>query len=146
MLTFPILDANNQGNFDSSLYSLIFMIILIAVFWLLLIRPQRKKEKQDAEMRKNIQIGDEVVTAGGIVGIVCKVEEQTVVIETTGDRSKFRIQKWAISQNITAIENQKASAAAVAAAKKAKAEEDQKAKEEKSKGKAKKDKEPKADK
>lgn len=123
MLLFPVLDAANMTDTTASMYSLIFMLILIVVFYLLLIRPQRKKEKKDAEMRKNIQIGDEVVTAGGIVGIVCKVEEQTVVIETTGDRSKFRIQKWAISQNVTAIENEKANAAAVAAAKKTKSEE-----------------------
>ncbi len=93
---------------QSSLFSLIFMVILLVAFYFLLIRPQKKKEKKDAEMRKNVQIGDEIVTAGGIVGIICKVEDQTVVIETTGDRSKFRIQKWAISQNLSAVEESKA--------------------------------------
>lgn len=53
-------------------------------------------------MRKNIQVGDEIVTAGGIVGIVCKIEEETIVIETGGDRSKLRIRKWAVSQNLDA--------------------------------------------
>ena len=70
-------------------------------------------------MRKNIQVGDEIVTAGGIVGIVCKLEEETLVIETGGDRSKLRIKRWAVSQNIDA---EKESAAAAAAAKSAKAE------------------------
>ena len=104
-----LLDAATAANADadasSSLFSLVFMIILLVAFYFLLIRPQKKKEKKDAEMRKNLQIGDEIVTAGGIVGIVCKVEEQTIVIETTGDRSKFRVQKWAISQNLTATED-----------------------------------------
>ncbi len=109
-----LLDAATAANADaaasSSLFSLVFMIILLVAFYFLLIRPQKKKEKKDAEMRKNLQIGDEIVTAGGIVGIVCKVEEQTIVIETTGDRSKFRVQKWAISQNLTATEDAKIAA------------------------------------
>lgn len=99
--------------------SIILPLILLGAFYFILIRPQRKKEKKDAEMRKNVQVGDEIVTAGGIVGIVCKLEEETLVIETGGDRSKLRIKRWAVSQNIDA---EKESAAAAAAAKSAKAE------------------------
>lgn len=99
--------------------SIIWPLILLGAFYFILIRPQRKKEKKDAEMRKNVQVGDEIVTAGGIVGIVCKLEEETLVIETGGDRSKLRIKRWAVSQNIDA---EKESAAAAAAAKSAKAE------------------------
>ena len=99
--------------------SIILPLILLGAFYFILIRPQRKKEKKDAEMRKNVQVGDEIVTAGGIVGIVCKLEEETLVIETGGDRSKLRIKRWAVSQNIDA---EKESAAAAAAAKSATAE------------------------
>ena len=98
--------------------SIIWLLILLGAFYFILIRPQRKKEKKDAEMRKNVQVGDEIVTAGGIVGIVCKLEEETLVIETGGDRSKLRIKRWAVSQNIDA---EKESAAAAAAAKSTKA-------------------------
>ena len=76
-------------------------LTVLIVFYFVLIRPQKKKEKQDAQMRKNLQVGDEVVTAGGIVGIVFSVKEDTVVIETGGDRSKIRVKKWAIAQNLT---------------------------------------------
>ncbi|MCD7771699.1 MAG: preprotein translocase subunit YajC [Oscillospiraceae bacterium] len=82
--------------------SIIWMVLILVVFYFILIRPQRKKDKQDAEMRKNLQLGDEVVTAGGIVGIICKIEEETVVIETGGDRSRLRVRRWAISQNLDA--------------------------------------------
>ena len=92
----------------------IMMVVLLLAFYFILIRPQRKKEKKDAEMRKNLQIGDEIVTVGGIVGIVCKIEEETLVIETGGDRSRLRIKKWAVSQNLDA---EKEAAAATAAAK-----------------------------
>ena len=55
-------------------------------------------------MRENLEIGDEIITAGGIVGLVVSIKEDTVVIETGSDRSKIRIAKWAVAQNITAKE------------------------------------------
>ncbi len=82
--------------------SIIWMVVILVVLYFILIRPQHKKDKQDAEMRKNLQLGDEVVTAGGIVGIICKIEKETVVIETGGDRSRLRVRRWAISQNLDA--------------------------------------------
>lgn len=95
--------AANAG----SMYTLVFMILMLVVLYFIMIRPQRKKEKADAEMRKNVQVGDEIETVGGIVGIITKVEENTVVIETSSDRCKMRIKKWAIAQNVSANEEQK---------------------------------------
>ncbi|MBQ8623481.1 MAG: preprotein translocase subunit YajC [Oscillospiraceae bacterium] len=89
---------------------LIPTILVIVAFWFILIRPQRKKEKQDAEMRKNVQIGDQIVSAGGIVGIIVKLEENTVVIETGNDRSKLRLRRWAISENLSIKEEAAAKA------------------------------------
>ena len=60
-------------------------------FYFFIIRPQKKQDKKDAEMRDNLEIGDEVVTNGGIVGIVFSIKDDTVVIETGGDRSKIRV-------------------------------------------------------
>lgn len=84
--------------------TIIWLVLLLGVFYFLLIRPQKKREKKEAAMRDNLEIGDEVVTAGGIVGLVFSIKEDTVVIETGGDRSKIRIKKWAISQNLTVHE------------------------------------------
>ncbi len=98
--------ANNNANSAMSLVSLVPLILIIVVFYFLLIRPQRKKDKQDAIMRKNLQVGDEVVTAGGVVGIVFSIKEDTVVVETGGDRSKIRVKKWAIAQNLTVHDDQ----------------------------------------
>lgn len=77
------------------------MALLFLVFYFVLIRPQRKRDKETQRMRNSIQVGDEVVTAGGIVGLVVSIKEDTVVIETGGDRSKIRIKRWAIQQNET---------------------------------------------
>lgn len=113
-----VLTSNTATASSASLgwTSIIWPVLLLVAFYFILIRPQRKKEKKDAEMRKNIQIGDEIVTAGGIVGIVCKLEEETLVIETGSDKSKLRIRRWAVSQNLDA---EKEASAAAAAAKEA---------------------------
>lgn len=98
--------AGSNANSAMSLVSLLPLVLIIVVFYFLLIRPQRKKDKQDAVMRKNLQVGDEVVTAGGVVGIVFSIKDDTVVVETGGDRSKIRVKKWAIAQNLTVHEDQ----------------------------------------
>lgn len=97
--------ADSNASSAMSLVSLVPLVLIIVVFYFLLIRPQRKKDKQDAVMRKNLQVGDEVVTAGGVVGIVFSIKDDTVVIETGGDRSKIRVKKWAIAQNLTVHED-----------------------------------------
>ena len=81
-------------------------ILLLVFLYFIMIRPQQKQEKQTREMQKNLQIGDEVVTIGGIVGIVLRVEDatQTVILETGSDRLKIRMKQDAIRENVTAAE------------------------------------------
>ena len=98
-----------------SLVSTLGLPLLLLVFlYLLMIRPQQKQEKQTREMQKNLQVGDEVVTIGGIVGIVLRVEEatDTVILETGSDRLKIRMKQDAIKENITAMEQAAAEKAA----------------------------------
>ncbi|MBR3417810.1 MAG: preprotein translocase subunit YajC [Oscillospiraceae bacterium] len=82
-----------------------FAIALVLLYFILL-RPQQKREKEAQAMRENVSVGDEVCTAGGIVGIVLKVEDDTIVLETGAERNKIRIKKWAIHENITKVEAQ----------------------------------------
>ena len=100
-------DAAAAASNAGSMYTLVFMILMLVVLYFIMIRPQRKKEKADAEMRKNVQIGDMIETVGGIVGIIVKVDEDAVVIETSSDHCKMRIKKWAIAQNVSAAEDKK---------------------------------------
>ena len=99
--------------------------IIILFMWLIMIRPQKKKEKETKSMQDSIQIGDEIVTIGGIVGMVVRKGEDNVVIETGGEKNKLRIKLWAVSENTTAKEK------AAAAKSDAKAEKKSKKKEEK---------------
>ncbi len=77
------------------------LILIFVAMYFLLLRPQRKKEKEAQKMRQNVQVGDEIITIGGLIGIVVSVKEDTVVIETAGERNKIRVKKWAIQSNET---------------------------------------------
>lgn len=84
--------------------SIIMMALIIVVFWFFIIRPQRKKDKETAKMRSELQVGDEIVTIGGIIGIIVNMKEDSLVIETGSDRSKVRLARWAISGKNTTAE------------------------------------------
>ncbi len=84
---------------DPSNYSFIIMLVVFGVImYFLIIRPQKKREKKQQELRNSIDVGDEVTTIGGIVGRVVSVKEDTFVIETAGDRSRMRFRRWAIQE------------------------------------------------
>lgn len=73
--------------------------VIIALVYLFLIRPNSKKKKEEAEMRNNLEIGDEITTIGGIVGrvVAIKDDEDALIIETGSDRVKMKFKKWCIS-------------------------------------------------
>lgn len=73
------------------------LVLIIAVFYFFMIRPENKKKKQAAEMRNNLKVGDVITSIGGIIGTVCAVKDETIVIETGADRVRIEFAKWAIS-------------------------------------------------
>ena len=77
--------------------SIIMMVVLIAVFYFLMIRPENKRKKQAQAMRDSLTVGDEITTIGGIIGTICAVKENTIVIETGADRVRIEFTKWAVS-------------------------------------------------
>lgn len=94
---------------DKSSFSLIFLMGgMFAVMYFVMIRPQKKKQKAEQEMRDNLQIGDEITTIGGIVGRVITIKDDSLIIETGADRNKMKITRWAISTNNTSTEKAEA--------------------------------------
>lgn len=79
------------------LTTLLPFVILIVVFYFLLIRPENKKKKALNEMRSALAVGDEVTTIGGIVGRVVHIKDDLVTIETSEDRVRIQLTRWAIS-------------------------------------------------
>lgn len=97
---------------------IVMMALLLVIMYFILIRPQKKKEKETKNLQESVQVGDEIVTIGGIVGMVVKTGTDNVVIETGGEKYKIRIKKWAISENITVKEKVEAETAKIKAEKK----------------------------
>jgi preprotein translocase subunit YajC len=93
MLNFNFLLESAPGG--SILPLLAFGGVLVLMYFMM-IRPQKKQEKKDAEMRNALAVGDEVTTIGGIIGKVVSIKEETFVLETTKERTKIRFLKGAI--------------------------------------------------
>ena len=105
MLNF--LTASASGGMASTL---IMMVLMIAIFYFMLIRPENKQKKEAEQMRSAVKKGDKITTIGGIGGTVVDVKESRIVIETGADQVRIELEKWAISSNETAAENAKAEA------------------------------------
>ena len=92
-----LLESGNQGGDGMGMWGTVIMIALMFVFlYFFMIRPQKKQEKKDAEMRDALAVGDEVTTIGGIIGKVVSIKGETFVLETTKDKTKIRFLKGAI--------------------------------------------------
>jgi preprotein translocase subunit YajC len=78
-------------------YGGFLMIVLMLVFlYFIMIRPQKKQEKKVNDMRNNLQDGDEITTIGGIIGRIVSIKDETIVIETSHDRTKIRFLRSAV--------------------------------------------------
>lgn len=75
----------------------IMIIAMFALMYFLMIRPENKRKKEAQNMRDSLAVGDEITTIGGIIGTICAVKENTIVIETGADRVRIEFTKWAVS-------------------------------------------------
>lgn len=82
---------------DQNAITMVALVATLAIFYFLMIRPENKRKKEAEQMRASLQAGDIVTTIGGVVGTVCAVKENTVVVETGADRVRVEFTKWAIS-------------------------------------------------
>ncbi len=89
--------ADMAGAGGAQLISmLISMVLMIAVFYFLLIRPQRKKDKKVKEMLAALKSGDRICTIGGIYGTITKIKDDTITLAVGGDRTEMVVARWAI--------------------------------------------------
>jgi preprotein translocase subunit YajC len=96
-MDFLIENAHAQGAQQGDPFSFLLpMIIIFVVFYFLLIRPQQKKQKAHAELVSNLSVGDEVLTAGGILGKVTAVSDHYAVVKIS-DNTEIKIQKASVS-------------------------------------------------
>ena len=76
---------------------LIMFVVMLAVVYFFMIRPESKRKKDAENLRSSLSVGDNVTTIGGLTGTICKVDENTIVFETGADRVRIEVTKWAVS-------------------------------------------------
>ena len=85
---------------SASMMSLLIpLVLMIALMYFLMIRPENKRKKQAEEMRNSLKKGDQITTIGGIVGKIVQVTDENIIIETSDDRVRMELTKWAVSTN-----------------------------------------------
>ncbi|MBP3657667.1 MAG: preprotein translocase subunit YajC [Clostridia bacterium] len=72
------------------------MILIFVIFYFMLIRPQRKKDKEAQEMLKNLKVGDRICTIGGIYGTIVRIKDEVLTIEVGEAKSQMMIARWAV--------------------------------------------------
>lgn len=76
---------------------IIMIVLMFAMLYFFMIRPENKRKKEAENLRSSLSVGDEITTIGGLTGTVCAVKENTIVFETGADRVRIEITKWAVS-------------------------------------------------
>ena len=82
---------------DQNMSMIFMMVLLFAMMYFMMIRPENKRKKKLQEMRDGLKKGDTITTIGGIVGKIVRVNSDTIVFETSEDRVRIEVAKWAIS-------------------------------------------------
>ncbi|MEG0918315.1 MAG: preprotein translocase subunit YajC [Anaerovoracaceae bacterium] len=77
------------------------LVILLILMYFILIRPQKKKEKEITSMRNSLNVGDEIITIGGICGKIVKTKDETIVIQVGVDKVKFEMMRWSVSKVVS---------------------------------------------
>ena len=95
--------ANPGGGMT---FTIIYIVVMIAIFYFLLIRPNKKRQRQMQNMLDSMRKGDEIVTIGGIMGNIVSIKEDRVVIETGANRTKLTFEKSAIKSVLTVHEDE----------------------------------------
>lgn len=84
------------AGYQELIISLLFPASLLVIMYLLIILPHRKKEKARKQMQNSIKVGDEIVTIGGIMGKVINIKDDEITIETSVEKTKIKIYRYAI--------------------------------------------------
>ncbi len=82
---------------DQTTSTILMLVVLFALMYFLMIRPENKRKKQAQEMRDSLKKGDIITTIGGVIGKIVAVTNDTIVIETSEDRVRIEFTKWAVS-------------------------------------------------
>ncbi len=88
--------GGSGSNTMSAITTVVMLVAMLAIFYFFMYRPQKKQEKETNDMRNGLTVGDEITTIGGIIGKIISIKDETILIETSGERTKIRLLKSAV--------------------------------------------------
>lgn len=104
--TSPTVDpqaAQTPGTLEQLLSMAMLIVPMGLLVYFMMIRPEKKRKKQRAELLNELIVGDEITTNGGIVGRVIQIKDDAVIMETGNDKVRIKIMRWAIASKSTPI-------------------------------------------
>jgi len=87
----------NGGHIMGGIEMILMIVVMVGIFYFFMIRPENKKKKKLKEMRDALSVGDTITTIGGIFGKVVSVSDEKITFETSEDRVRIQVARWAIS-------------------------------------------------
>ncbi len=99
--------ATDPSAADSGFTTIIMLVIMVAIFYFMLIRPENKRKKEAEQMRSSLKVGDKITTIGGIQGKIVSISDEKFVIESGADQVRIEFAKWALSTNESGAERAK---------------------------------------
>ena len=103
MITLLEAAATQPAGATGGMFSIILMVALFVVMYFFMIRPQKKQEREIAQMRNSIMVGDEICTNGGIIGRVCQIKNDILTLEINKDRTHMKIYRWAVREIVNPV-------------------------------------------
>ena len=88
--------TTSTGFFGSQYFSIILLVVLFVAMYFLLIRPQRKKDKEAKAMLDNLKVGDRICTIGGIYGTIVRIKDDVLTIEVGEQKTQMVFARWAV--------------------------------------------------
>jgi preprotein translocase subunit YajC len=94
-----------EGQSGNILFTLGWLVIFILIMYLTIFLPQKKREKKAKAMLEAMQVGNTVITIGGITGKIINIKDDEVTVETGVERAKINLKKWAVKEVIKPVES-----------------------------------------
>jgi len=95
---------NANATTGSTIFTILYFVFFIVIMYLIIFLPQKRRDKKAKEMLNSLQVGNEIITIGGVAGKVINIKDDEVTIETSVEKTQLVFKKWAIKEVIKPIE------------------------------------------
>jgi len=92
------------NNTATTIGTILYFVFFIVIMYLIIFLPQKRRDKKTREMLNSIQVGNDIITIGGIVGKVINIKDDEITIETSVEKTQMVFKKWAVKEVVKPVE------------------------------------------